>query len=318
MKKYLPLILLFISPLMMASGRQKITFMPSWTVQAQFTGYYLAYEKGFYADEGLDVTIKNIKQGSSKSAVDYMIGGETDICSSQLVSGMIDRGNGKPIVNVLQLSQNTGLMLVSNTPLKSFRDIDGMKVGRWKSSYFEIAEIFCNDYKLNIDWNAYLHSVNIFLSGAVDAILVFSYSEFNSVLFAKGNFPENQILRFSELGYNFPEDAVFTTEEFYQNNRGAVDKFVAATKRGWDYAREHREEALDIVMKYVKDNNIATNRTFQRFMLDEVLRLQVNGNSGKADYKKVEERVINMLNDALLARDSNFKPVIYKEFVKCR
>ncbi len=316
MKKLLTFSLLYAFCCTLASGQQKISFMPSWIDQAQFAGFYLAYEKGFYAEEGLDVTIRHMKQGSSRSSLDYLEKGEVDICTSQLITSMIERGKGKKIVNVLQLAQNTGLMLVSRTPLKSFRDIEGKKVGRWKSAYFEIAEIFCNDYKINVDWITYLNDVNIFISGAVDATLCFSYHEYFNLLFAKGSIPKDHTLRFSDLGYNFPEDAVFTTDSFYLNNRDAVEKFVRATKRGWEYAAKNREEAMDTVMEYVKKNNVATNRPMQRFMLDEILNLQVNSQSGRADFKKVEERVVNMLNDALMNLDEEYRPVIYKDFIK--
>lgn len=316
MRKILSFLILALAPLVSAAGQQKITFMPNWTPQAQFAGYYVAKEKGFFDELGLDVTIKSLNAGSSRYIMDYLQNGETDICTSQLVSAMIDKGTGKDIVNVLQVSQNTGLMLVSRYPMESFHDMEGMKIGRWKSNYFEIAELFCQDYNINVDWIPYLHNVNIFISGAVDATLCFSYNEYFNILFAQGVVPKEQTLRFSDLGYNFPEDAVFTTRYFYENNRPAVDKFIAATKRGWEYAREHREEAVDIVMKYVKANNVATNRTFQKFMLDEVLELQINKETGKADYKKVDERIIDLLNDSLMNLKKEFRPVMYKEFIK--
>ena len=316
MRKVLISAILTLIPAIAVLGQQKITFMPNWTPQAQFAGYYVAYEKGFYADEGLDVTIKNMKPGSTRSVFNYLQYGETDICSSQLIPAMIERGNGTKIVNVLQISQNTGLMLVSRKPMNSFHDMEGMKIGRWKSGYFELAEIFCNDYGINVNWIPFLQNVNLFISGAVDATLCYSYSEYLNILFAKGTIPDSQTLRFSDLGYNFPEDAVYTTEAYYTKNRAAVEKFIIATKRGWDYAREHKEEALDIVMNYVKANNVATNRPFQSFMLDEILRLQVNSETGVADYKKVDEQTINLLNDALIELDYIFNPIIYKEFIK--
>lgn len=305
----------FVFPLI-AAGQQKITFMPNWTAQAQFTGFYVAKEKGFYADQGMDVTIKHINGESSRSVIDYLVSGEADICSFHLISSMIEKGRGKDIVNVLQLSQNSSLVLVSHTPLKSFQDLNGMKISRWKTGYSEVAEIFCHDYKLNVKWIQFLSSMNVFLSGAVDATLCMSYNEYLNLLFSMGQIPEEQTLRFSEIGYNFPEDGVYTTREFYENNGIAVEKFNTATKQGWEYAREHRDEAVDIVMKYAKENKVATNRTYQSFMLDEVLDLQNNNETGKADYQKLDETMFNILNDALFSMLPGYKPFTYKGFIK--
>ena len=316
MKKAGIIFLLTFAFSLLAAGQQKLTFMPNWTPQAQFAGFYVAKEKGFYADQGLDLTVKHINGGSSRSVIDYLVGGEADICSFHLISSMIEKGRGKDIVNVLQLSQNSSLMLVSHTPLNSFQDLNGMKISRWKTGYYEVAEIFCHDYKLNVKWIQFLTSMNLFLSGAVDATLCLSYNEYLNLLFSMGQIPEEQTLRFSEIGYNFPEDGVYTTREFYENNRAAVEKFNAATKQGWEYARDHRDEALDIVMKYVKENKVATNRIYQGFMLDEILNLQVNKESRKVDYEKVDETMFNILNDSLFSMQPGYTPFTYKEFIK--
>lgn len=316
MKKAGIIFLLTFAFSLLAAGQQKLTFMPNWTPQAQFAGFYVAKEKGFYADQGLDLTVKHINGGSSRSVIDYLVGGEADICSFHLISSMIEKGKGKDIVNILQISQNSSLVLVSHTPLKSFQDLNGMKVSRWKTGYSEVAQIFFHDYKLNVKWIQFLSSMNVFLSGAVDATLCMSYNEYLNLLFSMGQIPEEQTLRFSEIGYNFPEDGVYTTREFYENNRAAVEKFNTATKQGWEYAREHRDEAVDIVMKYVKENKVATNRIYQSFMLDEILNLQVNRESGKVDYEKVDETMFNILNDSLFSMQPGYKPFTYKEFIK--
>ena len=69
-------------------------------------------------------------------------------------------------------------------------------------------------------------------------------------------------------------------------------------------------------MKYVKENKVATNRIYQSFMLDEILNLQVNRESGKVDYEKVDETMFNILNDSLFSMQPGYKPFTYKEFIK--
>lgn len=299
-----------------AQAQQKIRFMIHWTAQAQFAGYYVAKEKGFFKDEGLDVELMHVSKTSTRSAINHMLYGDADICTSLFISALTERSNGNKIVNILQLSQNSGLVCVSHSPIKSMADLDGKRVGRWKSGFFEIAEMFCKDYSVNPIWVPYINSINLYVAGAVDAILCYSYSEYLNLLFATGSVPAENTIRFSEMGYNIPEDALFTTESFYNSNPSAVYKFTNAVKKGWDYVRENRDEAVDIVMKYAGENDVATTRIFQKMMLDEVLNLQVDKSSGVADYKKIDEETFNLLNDALFDLDYLINPVTYKEFVK--
>lgn len=296
---------------------EMIRFMPVWTAQAQFAGFYVAQEKGFYNDAGLDVVMEHLSSNSSKTAMDHLVDGDIDICTSQLIKGLITRSTGKKIVNVLQISQNSALMCVSHKPINSLQDMDGMKIGRWKSGFGELADIFCRDHDLdNIQWVYFLHGVNLFVSKAIDATLCYSFSEYLDLLFASGPIPKERMYRFADLGYNYPEDALFVTEKYYSRHKDAVDRFVKATRKGWDYAREHPDEALEIVMKVTGENNVKTNRTFQKLMLEEILRLQVNPETGEPDYAHVSKDLYNaMLSDLM---DGGFisTPVLYNDILK--
>jgi len=284
-----------------AQEKTKVRFMPAWITQAQFAGYYMAQTKGFYEEEGLDVEIVNIPRNTPKTSLDYLAEGAVDICCSQFINGMICKDNGYKICCVLQTSQNSGLMCVTHKPIVTIADFDGMKIGRWKAGYGELADLFCMDHDFNnVQWIYFLHGVNLFVSGAIDATLCYSYSEYLDLLFAKGSIPEDHIYRFSKLGYNYPEDAVFVKNSFNRHHRGRVEKFIRATIKGWDYARNHKDETIDIVMSYAAAANVKTNRAIQSMMLDEILRLQVNQNTGIADYAPISKDLYNAMTDDLL------------------
>ena len=295
---------------------QKVTFMPQWTPQSQFAGYYMALKNGYYTSEGLDVTIKHIGVNSAVPVIDMLQKGNVQIITLQLPQSIIFRDQGFKIVNVLQTSQNSALYCVTQKPVKGLQSLDGMKVGRWKTGYSEIAEIAARDHHLNIEWIPFISGINLYIYGAVDAILCYSYSEYLRLLFALGEIPNNQILKFSALGYNYPEDAVYVTEDYYYSNRETVEKFVKATKRGWNYVRDHREEALDLVMLYVKENKITTNRVLQKFMLDEVLKLQINPDSNKADFSPVDKKDFDIVVNKFLYSGIIKKRMSYKEIIK--
>lgn len=314
MKKIITAILLFAAAF--AQAQEKMTFMPQWTAQAQFAGYYVALVKGYYADAGLDVTIQHVTTSSSKSAIEHVLDGTVDICTGQLIQGIIYRDRGHDLVNVLQTSQNSSLMCVSNRPFKSINDMNGMRIARWKSGFGETADLFCKEYGFDIEWVYFANGINLFVSKAIDATLCYSFSEYIDILFAQGEIPPENVLEFGKLGFNFPEDAIMTTESYYAEHKDAVEKFTQATIRGWNYAREHTEETIDIVMDFVRQNNITTNRFHQKLMLEEILKNQVSPETGCMDFQHVSKEMFQNLNDEMLSTGFISKNVNHSDFLK--
>lgn len=295
---------------------QKIRFMPQWFPQSQFAGYYVALEKGYYAEEGLDVEILHLSNTSSKSIFGYFKAGDVDIITMQLIPVMIEAMKGTDIVNILQTSQNSGLMCVSHTPLQNFAELDGKKVARWSDNTFaEIADAFCKDFNVNVHWCYSLHSKNLFLAHAVDASLVYSYSEYLTLLFSMGEIPQENVLSFSQMGYNFPEDGLYVKFDYFKKHTSEVAKFVKASKKGWLYANEHRDEAVDIVKKYMDSARIPFVREVQKMMLDETLRLQVNPSNHRIDFKPVGPELFDLISNELVDLEYPGKHLNYKEFI---
>lgn len=294
---------------------QKITFMPQWTAQAQFAGFYVALEKGFYADEGLDVTIKHIESNSSLTVLEHLAKGDADIAEEMLLNGVAARARGQKIINVMQLVQESALCCVTDFPVSSINDLRGKKVGRWLTAYGNIGEVMEQMNHFEINWvNAY-NPINLFLYKALDATLCASYNELISISLTLGGIPEDHILRFSQQGLNIPEDGLYVTEKYYKKNKDNVDKFVNASKRGWDYAREHVDEALAITRKFIDENHIVTNSMKQRMMLEEMLRLSVNYVSGEADYAPVDRELFDASNKILFSLGAIDRIVEYDELI---
>ena len=127
--------------------------------------------------------------------------------------------------------------------------------------------------------------MNLFVAGAVDATLATSYNEYYQLLQTGLVTPGKGIYRFSEHGYNIQEDGVYMTAAAYKKDRDSAERFVRASRRGWEWAAEHPDETLEIVMKYVKEFRIPTNRILQQLMLEEVLRLQLDPDSGEREFR---------------------------------
>ena len=294
---------------------QKITFMPQWTAQAQFVGYYVAKDKGFYEQEGLDVEIKHLSRGSKRNIISYIRSGEVQFITSQLLQAMVARDGGLDIVNVLQTSRTNGLCVISKSPISSFEQLDGKKVGRWSSGFGEAALMMAEDKGLSIDWIASNQGLNLFLAGALDATLVYSYNELISVLLSLGKIERDHILYFSDTEYNFPEDGLYCSGEYYSKNRSEVDRFVKASKRGWKYAAEHPGEALQICMKYMRDGNVQTNIVHQKLMLEEVIRLS-KGKDGEVEFSPISREMFDTIIKKALGTGLIMSPLQYEEMIK--
>ncbi len=126
---------------------------------------------------------------------------------------------------------------------------------------------------------------------------------------------ENQVVYLRDYGLNVQEDGFYVTPEFLSSHKSEIEKFVAATKKGWEWARkkENREKALNIVMAVLNKNNVHSNRVNQEYMLGTILKLQEDAD-GTAPYKITENRyneVVKMLIDNGNVRNN----IPYDEFV---
>jgi len=115
--------------------------------------------------------------------------------------------------------------------------------------------------------------------------LAMSYNEYYQLLQTGIPLTEDNVYRFCDHGYNVQEDGVYMRRDYYEKHREQAHKFAEASRKGWEWAAAHPEETLEIVMKYVNENHIATNRILQRLMLKEVLRLQIDRDSKKREFR---------------------------------
>ena len=261
---------------------QKIVFTPQWTAQAQFAGYYVAQEKGFYREAGVEVEI--VHPSVTQSAMTRMFNKTSQATTLQLCQAMELADTGTELVNILQTSMNNAMVIVSargKDPLKQ----KGERVGIWSVGFGQLAICMSIKEGLDYNWVRFAQNINLFVSGALDATLAMSYNEYYQLVQAGIQLSDKSVYRFCEHGYNVQEDGVYMTREYYISHRDQAHRFAEASRKGWEWAAAHPEEALDIVMDYVNKERIATNRTMQRLMLHEVLRLQVDRESKKREFR---------------------------------
>ena len=298
MKRQALFLLLWVA---MAATAQKaqaqnetIVFTPQWTAQAQFAGYYVAEAKGFYREAGVKVKIEH--PSTTQPAMSRLRNNQCQATTLQLCQAMEIVDDGMPLVNILQTSMNNAMVIVSargKDPLKQ----KGAKVGIWSVGFGQLAICMSIKDHLNYEWIRFAQNVNLFLSGALDATLAMS------------------LYRFCDHGYNVQEDGVYMARDYYETHKDQAHRFAQASKKGWEWAAQHPDETLDIVMQYVDREHIATNRVMQRLMLMEVLRLQVDRESKKREFRlrpdMVQQASRLMVDCQMLSRN-----ITYEELIK--
>ena len=309
---YLLFITMLATSLTATAQYETIVFTPQWTAQAQFAGYYVAEAKGFYREAGVKVRIEH--PSATQPAMNRLRQDECQATTLQLCQALEIIDGGIPLVNILQTSMNNAMVIVSarnRNPLTH----KGAKVGIWSVGFGQLAICMSNKEKLDYQWVRFAQNVNLFAAGALDATLAMSYNEYYQLMQAGIRMTDKNVYRFCNHGYNVQEDGLYMTRKYYDEHKEQALRFAQASRKGWEWAAAHPEEALDIVMQYVDRNHIATNRVLQRLMLKEVLRLQVDRESKKREFRLRPDMVRQashlMVENKMLSRE-----VKYEELVK--
>ena len=265
-----------------AGGQDKFVLAPQWMAQAQFAGYYVAKDMGFYEEEGLDVEIRHPYM--TQTLEERVRSGECQAYTMFLSEALELVDKGIPMVNILQTSMNSSMVIISRYGTDPL-ELRNAKVINWHAGFGQIPMCVAARENLDYQWITASSSLNLFVAGAVDATLATTYNEYYQLLQTGLISPDKGIFRLSEHGYNIQEDGVYMTMSEYRKDRDKADRFAQASRRGWEWTAEHPDEALEIVMKYVREYRIPTNETLQRLMLNEVLRLQLDPDSGNREFR---------------------------------
>jgi NitT/TauT family transport system substrate-binding protein len=270
-------LLCFCSIAAAESHLPRVSFLPQWQPQAQFAGYYVAYEKGFYWEQGLDVKI--LRGGPAWPPSELLAQGRADFGTLQLSGAIIRRARGVPLVDICQLSQRSALMLVAkkSSGILTPQDLNGKTVGLWGEDFQGQLHAFFSKYGLKVRTIPQGTTLNLFLRGGVQVASAMWYNEYHLILNSGLNPEELTTFALADHGLNFPEDGLYCTEHTYQRSPEVCGNFVQATLAGWQYAFAHPEEALDIVMKYVDAAHVPTNRGHQQWMLARMRDLILPG-----------------------------------------
>ena len=307
------LFLILITIVGIPTYAQQIVFTPQWTPQSQFAGYYVAQEMGFYKDAGVDVIIDHTS--TSDLVMNRLLKGKCNAITMTLFDAIYHIDHGAEIVNVLQTAQRSGhVIVVRDDNIRNIEQLRGKRVGIWRSSFSQLVQLMDLDYDLGIEWIKFIQSINMYISGAIDATMAMTYNELYWI--RSSGFEDKTVIPLADIGYDYPEEGLYVSSEYYEKYPEKARAFAEASRRGWEWAHEHPEQTLDIVMEIMKREQVPASRMHQEWMLREVLKQQFPKGEDRPSFK-LDEGKVKELN-ALLIRHGRIENELSVEQIQGR
>jgi NitT/TauT family transport system substrate-binding protein len=293
-----------------AMAADKVTLQLKWVTQAQFAGYYVAKDKGFYEEEGLDVEIK--PGGPDIAPPQVRAGGGADVIVEWMPAALATRERGVPLVNIAQPFKSSGMMLtcLKDTGITGPEDFKGRTLGVW---------FFGNEYpflnwmnKLGIPTQGGADGVNVLKQGfnvdpllqkQADCISVMTYNEYWQVIDAGITEDDLVTFKYEDQGVATLEDGLWVLEENLADEAfvDRMARFVRASMKGWKYTEENPDEAAEIVLE--NDETGAQQEHHQQRMAREIAKLTAgsNGALDPADYERTVETLLTGGDDPVIS-----------------
>ena len=294
-----------------AMAADEVTLQLKWVTQAQFAGYYVAQDKGFNEEAGLDVTIN--PGGPDIAPPQVIAGGGADVIVDWMPSALASREKGVALVNIAQPFAKSGMMLtcLKETGVESPDDFPGRTLGVW---------FFGNEYpflswmsKLGIPTDGGEKGVTVLKQGfnvdpllqkQADCISTMTYNEYWQVIDAGITEDQLKVFKYEDQGVATLEDGLYVLEDNLKDEAFVekMGRFVAASMKGWQWAKENPEDAAMIVLD--NDATGAQTEKHQIRMMQEIAKLL-------DDDGKLDEAAYQRTVDSLLSGGSD--PVITKK-----
>ncbi|MDW3180992.1 MULTISPECIES: ABC transporter substrate-binding protein [unclassified Roseobacter] len=296
---------------MAAQAADDVTLQLKWVTQAQFAGYYVALDKGFYEEEDLDVTIK--PGGPDIAPTQVLAGGGADVTVEWMPAALAAREKGLGMVNIAQPFKSSGMMLTcrKDAGVASTDDFAGKTLGVW---------FFGNEFpflswmsKLDIPTDGSDNGVTVLkqgfnvdplLQGQAACVSTMTYNEYWQVIDA-GLTPEDlTVFKYEEQGVATLEDGLYALEENLADPafQDKMVRFVRASMKGWKYAEENPDEAAEIVLD--NDASGAQTEEHQKRMMGEIAKLTAgsNGALDPADYERTVASLLSGGSDPVITK----------------
>lgn len=310
-KSLLIIFLLYLN-LFASETYRDITLQLSWLHQFQFAGYYVAKEKGFYKDVGLDVTINefnfklDIHKVLEKKEAEFVVG---------RTSFIIDKIAGKDLVALASIYQHSPMMLLvrEDSNIKTVKDLKNKNImitGDAKNT--ATIQAMLSSQKITLkDINIQAHTFNLddLINGKTDAMA--SYVSNEPIRLKDKNIKYN-ILHPKDYGFDFYSGMLFTSQKMIKKDPDSVKAFYDATIKGWEYAFSNIEESAKLIFEKYNSQNKSLDNLIQEGEILKTLAYDKDERIGKIDIQRIKEIANVFLVMGFINKDYSLDNFIYE------
>lgn len=247
------------------AGTQRLVL--HWLPQAQFAGVLMAEEKGFYARRGVDLSI--VPGGPDVNVSRHLAEGRAEFATMFLSTALERRAAGMDLVHIGQIVHQSALMLVArkDSGIRALNDLQGRRVGMWGPDFQIQPRALFKRLGIEVEVVEQAPSMDLFMRGGLDAVSAMWYNEYHTLMSYGLDEKDMTAFFFRDLDLNFPEDGLYCLRATYERDPAAARAVAQATLEGWAYVFAHPEEALELVVRRMKEHRVRANRAHQRWML---------------------------------------------------
>jgi len=253
-------LLLLLNPLH-ADAQEEISLQLKWKHAFQFAGFYIAKEKGYYEEAGLNVRL--IEGGPGKSPVTHVLSGPGHYSVSD--TGIIlARAEGNPVQALAAIFQHSPLALAvkESSGIKTFEELRGKRVMMQSGHMDAVILAAINKAGLTADDFRRLDtSFNILdlIDGNTDAFSIYITDQPHQL--------ENlgmpyRILHPIQYGIDFYGDILITSEKELDKYPERAEAFTQASLRGWAYALEHIDETIELIQSKYHSQRLSPGQLY--------------------------------------------------------
>jgi NitT/TauT family transport system substrate-binding protein len=287
-------------PAVGAPPATKVRLILQWVHQAQFAGYYVAFEQGYYQRRGLDVEI--LRGGPGRTPEALLRTGEADVGTFFLTGALTALDRGVPLVHLTQVVNRSNLMLVGwqDAGIGGPSDLDGRRVSLWGDAFSAAFHGLFGALGITPTAVPQYWSTNLFLRRGVAACAAMYYNEYHAIILAGVEPSELTPIFLRDTGFGFPEDGIYCVDTFAREHPEVVQAFAEASLEGWERAAELPDEALATVMRWVREAHVPTSRNHMRWMLETILPSIIPGRDdawtlgalSRSDYQRTVQALL--------------------------
>ncbi|RLA73258.1 MAG: hypothetical protein DRG30_06510 [Epsilonproteobacteria bacterium] len=252
--KYLILWLAILAHLYSSQNLEKVILQLQWHHQFQFAGYYMAKERGFYRESGLDAEIKKFKL--NVDPVDQVLSKKANYATGRM-SLLLNRSRGEKVVALAAILQSSPLIMVAkkSSNIQSVKDFRDKRITF--TSHENLGSIYAmmisqkigfDDVKVQIESN----KMESLIENRTDIISAYTTNQIYA-LEKKGL----ELVKFDpkDFGFDFYNDILFTSQDELEQHKQRTIAFKEASLRGWEYAFSHIDETVDLILEKYNSRN---------------------------------------------------------------